>query len=60
MKKSKVIYKVVVPGFEKNFGDLYKGSGLNEAKKIAAENYHLLPLIEKYVNGKFVDVIYGN
>jgi len=24
MKKSKVIYKVVVPGFEENFGDLYK------------------------------------
>lgn len=58
MKKSKVIYKVVVPGFEENFGNLYKGSNLNKAKRIATENYHLLPLIEKYVNRKFVDVIY--
>ena len=57
MKKSKVIYKVVVPGFEENFGDLYKGSSLNKAKRIATENYHLLPVIEKYVNGKFVNVI---
>jgi|GEM_PF-3732366 len=58
MKKSKVIYKVVVPGFEENFGDLYKGNNLNKAKRIANDNYHLLPLIEKYVNGRFVDVIY--
>ncbi|NLZ51656.1 MAG: hypothetical protein GX892_00655 [Thermoanaerobacteraceae bacterium] len=53
----KVSYRVVIPGYEREFGYLYKGKNLKKAREVQTENYTLLPLIEKYINNKYVGTV---